>query len=40
VVLLFPDGLVGVGYKLGHAWKGVWKALNAPEPAAKGKMTS
>jgi len=39
VVLLFPDGLVGLGSKLGQAWKGVWKALSTPEPAPKGKVT-
>ena len=40
VVLLFPDGLVGLGSKLGQAWRGVWRSLSASEPSPKGKLTS
>ena len=36
VVLLFPDGLVGLFRKLGSGWRGVNKPISATESAGKG----
>jgi urea transport system permease protein len=36
VVLLFPDGLVGLGRKLRLGWRGFHKPMAVPEPVSKG----
>jgi urea transport system permease protein len=36
VVLVFPDGLVGLGRKLRVGWRGLHKPMIVPEPASKG----
>jgi len=36
VVLLFPDGLVGLGHRLRQSWRGFRKPVVSSEAAAKG----